>query len=505
MKRRFLAISILVCWLFLVCAPGSSVKAQTDEITWDPPINLSNSEPTSTDPFLLADPAGVAHLFWAEKAGPQEGNQADTIMYTSWDGITWTRPVDIFFTPEDEGNPKATHPRAVLDENGRIHLVWMTEPNAPNNAVKYSSANAWEAGSASAWQPSVTLAADLTGQKYSIDIGYNPQQGLHLLYARGTGAASGGRSVAYMRSMDGGETWTEPVDIYRISDLKRGASDTRLLLEPPNRIYASWTEWDDSGNGQAIVFTRSLDNGATWERARPLDVTIGLEYERDWNNMALIGDGQIVSIWEGGWRAYRGAMYSYDAGVTWTEPIDVFPWLIGDNGSVEFVRDSNNVLHVFLANRVREGNLNRGERAGLWHSVWEGGTRWREPNLASLRGNDENMTNPKVTIVNGNRIVAAWYRSQVFEIIVMTGRIENAPEIPSSAWVTPTPPLPAGTPVETATPQVAESAGATAIPTNFSNPVVPNNPGSKVLLGLLPSILVVTSIVIIWQRKIRGK
>jgi hypothetical protein len=72
-------------------------------------------------------------------------------------------------------------------------------------------------------------------------------------------------------------------------------------------------------------------------------------------------------------------MYSYDGGVTWSEPIDTFPWLIGENGFVEFAYDSNNSLHLFVAQRVREGYSERGDRIGLWHSVWEGGTRWREP------------------------------------------------------------------------------------------------------------------------------
>ena len=44
------------------------VFAQASEILWSSPQNVSNTPDfTSTDPFLLADPAGYAHLFWAER------------------------------------------------------------------------------------------------------------------------------------------------------------------------------------------------------------------------------------------------------------------------------------------------------------------------------------------------------------------------------------------------------------------------------------------------------
>ena len=66
---------------------NSEVNAQNGGIIWEEPFNISQSDSTSTDPFLLSDPAGFVHLFWAEKKSEQPTNNPDTLMYTRWDGI----------------------------------------------------------------------------------------------------------------------------------------------------------------------------------------------------------------------------------------------------------------------------------------------------------------------------------------------------------------------------------------------------------------------------------
>ena len=216
----------------------------------------------------------------------------------------------------------------------------------------------------------------------------------------------------------------------RIPDPKSGASNNRLLVDEDGNLFTTWSEWDQSGNGQAIYFSKSMNNGKSWENATKLTQRTGREYERDWNSIAFLDNKQIVSIWEGGWRAYRNAMYSYDNGDTWTEPVDAFPGIIGENGFIEFDRDSNGTLHMFFANRTREGNtLKTGE--GLWHSIWEGDEFWSEPILSSP---NINMLNPKAVIVLGNSVMTAWYTGADREIITMSGRIVDAASVAAITW-----------------------------------------------------------------------
>lgn len=485
--------------------PGAQAAAQRIDIEWSRPVNLSNSTTTSTDPFLLSDPAGVAHLFWAEKRGETPGNQADTIIYTSWNGLTWSEPVDIFISPLSDGNPMATFPRAVLDEDGQIHLIWMSQPNYPSFSLNYSTVPAWEASESGAWAPPRQISNDLTGQKYSADIAYHPDMGLHVAYARGIGRV-GGRGVAYIHSADGGVTWSEPVNIYNTAASDRGASDIRLLLDPPNRMYASWTEWDRSGNGQAVYFAASTDKGQTWEKPFPLAVRRGDEYERDWNNMVLLGPGRLVSVWEGGFRAYRGSMVSEDGGATWSPPVDAFPWLIGDNGSVEFVRDGSNRLHLFLANRVREGYEEAyGNKFGLWHSVWQEDGRWGEPTLQTFMGGEEGMTNPKVTVIRGNQIIAVWYGSMVYEIIAQVGTIQGADEILPVAWEK-KPALTPTTAVITPDATVVEIPGPSPTATvHFEDVTAAENPGNPVFVGAFSTIAFIVAAIVFFARQNRNR
>jgi hypothetical protein len=497
-------IPCLVILILIISLQGvftQPARAQISDIVWEPPINISNSpDATSTDPFLLADPTGKAHLFWAEKKSSLPGNQPDTLMYSVWDGKNWSRPLDIFFSPESDGTPVVAYPRAVMDERGFIHLIWLAQPHFPRYALYYSSVHVSRSTEVQAWQPREVLADDLTGTKYSADLGYAPEMGLHVLYARVQQGASPPeeRAVTYTNSKDFGKTWSDQKDIYKISDPQGGASDVRLLLEPPTNIYATWTRWDFSGNGQAIVFSRSLDQGYSWEAARAITNRIGNEYERDWNNMALLGPGQIVTMFEGGWRAYRHAMYSNDAGVTWSDPIDTFPWLIGENGTVEFARDSNGTLHLFIAQRVREGYEGRGDAnlASLWHSVWQGGQRWSDPVFAGAR---VNLINPKMVITGGNRVVTAWYTQGGSEITVMVGKIQSAPYLAQET-------LPGYTPEATAMPVATATHTSTTDPyptpgqNNFNSVLPePSGTGDALVIGLVSSLALFLVVALVFK------
>ena len=155
--RRTLAwICALIGIGLLLSYSSAPVLAQASEIRWSTPQNVSNSpDLTSTDPFLLADPAGYAHLFWSEKVSRAPGEQPETIMYTRWDGRAWTKPNDIFFAPPQELTQVIVYPHAVIDEEDIIHLIWLGEPNAPSYTLFYSSVHASQAGSAQAWRPRV--------------------------------------------------------------------------------------------------------------------------------------------------------------------------------------------------------------------------------------------------------------------------------------------------------------------------------------------------------------
>ena len=520
---RVWLLSIVICLLIFVW-PGEAAAGPGDVVNCSAPYNISNSAGySSVDPFLLADPAGLVHLFWAErKTGEPDAipNVPDSLMYAVWNGEVWSEPIDIFISPPENFNKKIAGIRAVIDDQGIIHLVWL----GPDDTFFYSSARADKARSGRAWRQPVKMANDQTGTQYSIDLAYEPPQTIHILYGRSQ--EDDLRSISYVRSDDGGYRWSELIDVHIFTDPERGASNTRLLVTGPNQIYASWTEWDTSGNGQGVYVTHSLDGGQTWDFPVLLDERTGNEYERDWMTLAVLDENQMIAFWEGGFRAYPQAQYSYDGGLTWSEPIDTFYWLIADNGYINMVRDSAGRMHAFLPRRVREGydskclelpgcaNTDSGD--ALWHSVWEGGTHWREPqpvggftypsitgDLASVGGNYIS-----VAFNGGNEFVTAWFDYTYFELMVMQCEIEDAPAVAPQPWPAPTP-----TPTMTPTSMPEESVSPVGNTPEPTRPLAPAdsdlpqsdengtdvNPGLPVLLGVIPALALIMAIALFQQ------
>lgn len=500
-----LGLFALIFSLHFVSPPPVMALAPGDVNSCTSVRNLSNSPGyTSVDPLLLASPDGSVHLFWAERIyGEPDAvpNVPDALVYASWNGASWSQPIDIFLSPRERFNKRINGIRGILDHDGNIHLIWI----GPDNLFFYSSAHSTEASMASAWRKPLVLANDQSGTQYSVDITHSGSQTLHIVYGQENLEGPASRSVRYIRSDDGGLTWSLPRDIYLFPQLDRGPSNVRIVADEAyggQRLYATWTEWDGTGNGQAIYFARSLDGGDTWEDPVVLDRRVGGEYERDWVTLAVLGEDELIVFWEGGWRAYRQAQYSYDGGESWTEPIDTLDWLIADNGFAEFLRDSTGRLHLFVFQRVREGNDDKGNIEGLWHTTLDGKQDWREPQLV---GNPSNGNFVSVAISGGNELFASWFDYTNFDIYVRRCQIEGAPAISPQPWIRETSEAVAvaGDETPTATPPAPVESGTGAQPvnptTNFDPVVTQNNqdPLFMLVIGIVPALLLVV-LVLAW-------
>jgi hypothetical protein len=510
-QKLKIVVGIALAGLAATMFPLQMAVAQEkpgDVVNCSPIRNMSNTpDYSSVDPLILADSAGVVHLFWTERVtgSPDDiANTPDAILYSAWNGESWSPPIDLFLSPAEIYNRRTNAVRGVIDDEGNIHLTWI----GPENTFFYSSAHAAYANQATAWRPPVYIAQDQSGAQYSGDINFMSPDTLHIVYGRDP-EDSRNQTIVHIRSTDGGQTWSEPQTIYTVPYVERGASNIRVWVNPPDKVYATWTEWDLSGNGQANFFARSLDNGQTWEEPVMLDERQGFEYERDWTTLAATGENDLIAFWEGGYRAYRQAQYSYDGGATWSDPIDTLDWLIADNGFAEFVRDGAERLHLFVFQRIREGNEDRnpynGEGNGLWHSAWEGGTTWRQPQIVG----EPNLGNfATVAVRGGNELFAAWFSYLDLEVSVIQCQFHDTPAIPLQPW-SEVPPMPVYVTVEptavieTATPAPTPTT-VTAGPASFSSTAAPTaDPGSAILVGVVPAFFIVAIIVVVvgWQKR----
>jgi hypothetical protein len=522
-------IKILVITLLFSISPGSSSKAwaQSPDSSWTEFINISRTATASTIPCIVADTAGNVHVFWSEDVGgetenillnpegtPQldaRGNQinyltgaGNTLYYTRWDGEAWIEPIDIIINPYG----LIEYPSSTVDIHGILHVIWVGSEGA-NTRLYYSRAVSWKANSAFAWSKPVVLAEPVLFAYYPATVVADSSGGIHILFSQ-LGTDPG----AYiLNSYDWGNTWSDPIYLYTTDDPSgnnEGVSTVRLIIDKEDHLHATWTRYDKGGNGKAIYYSQSRDLGKTW--SEPFEVAKWQPgwYEVDWLNVGVVGD-EIHLVWEGSSNvATQVERFSYDSGLTWSEPNYILPNIVGENGFANLVVDSANQLHLLVVKRGDGYTLSH----GIWYTSWEG-NHWRDPillgttissiySMASnfdehalsslLRGTftGNGLRYQEATIVNGN---------ELFVIVVneWDGEIWSSHTTLSSPFVLPRPyPQPTSTPTSTPTFISQFVNTSTPIPDYQFNGFPSNkgtNTGTLLLLGILPVLLLVVGLI----------
>ena len=175
--------------------------AQSQDIIWSRPLDISNTPQLSTHPAIVTDDYGYVHVFWSEEVGGPErqpgdvGGQGNSILYTRWDGTSWSQPVDILFVP---GEGIAEFVAVDVDAEQMLHAVWRGQSN-----FYYSNAPSGQADSAHAWKTPIVVATGSAQSREESDILADDAGTVHIVYAT-QGSEAG---VYHTRSFDSGETW----------------------------------------------------------------------------------------------------------------------------------------------------------------------------------------------------------------------------------------------------------------------------------------------------------
>lgn len=334
--------------------------AQTDDVVWTRPANLSNTPQLSTHPAIVTDDYGYVHVFWSEEVGglarqPGDlGGEGNTIFYTRWDGAGWTPPVDILFVP---GEQIAEFVAVDVDAENRLYAVWTGQSNFYS-----SSASSWQAGSAHAWSTPIILAVDSARSAWESDIAADASGGLHIVYAT-RGDMPG---IYHIRSLDGGKSWLPP---FRLSDpfalLEHSFSHVKLVVDGAGCLHAVWQTTQNEGYGQAVYYARSVDGGAHWSAPWQFGYRDPGDIFVEWPYLTARGDAEIHLIYIDGSNKGRLHRISLDNGETWSEPCYILPELEGINGYVIPVVDGVGGMHLIANMRTRASQL-----VGIYYAHW---------------------------------------------------------------------------------------------------------------------------------------
>ena len=530
--RLFLTLSILSMILSVSDQP---VSAQSPDGKWSDFEDISNTPTASTFPCIAADKEGNVHVLWTEDVGGSmrnylnnpdgtpildpRGNHinylahaGNTLYYTRWDGKSWLEPIDV----QTNLSGAILYPQVAIDFKGVMHVVWFANVGS-DSKLYYSRVMADKAGSVREWSQPQELAVSILDAYYPVDITTDTTGGIHIIYS----AIGSGPGAFVINSYDGGDTWSTPIQLYSTSDergIQEGVSPVRLISDPTGRLHAAWTRYDADGNGKAIFYSQSRDQGQTW--TKPFEVAtwqVGW-YEVDWLSVGVVGD-EIHLVWEGSsLTASQAERISQDGGQTWSDPEYILPNIQGENGFTDLVTDSANQLHLLVVKRGDPSTLSH----GIWYSTWEN-DHWQDPVLLGttnstlysqarqlseqspqtlidvLRGTltGNGLRYQKSVIVNGNILLTVVVNEWDGEIW-STHTTLSAPFVPPEAYAQPSP-----TPTRLSTTPI-QSVLQTPTPLALPMSEIPvesgnGNPLNPILISVFSAMLVIIGVIIIWR------
>jgi len=373
-KNLVKIIHLLVVLVLLASGASTpSVVAQTGAMSWQRPVNLSNSPESSGRPAIVTDAYGYVHVFWSEEVGGKSIlnipgaliRNGNTILYTRWDGTSWTQPIDILLVP---GDSVAEYVAATVDKENQIHLVW-----TGNSDFYYSMAPAWKAQLANSWTTPEVVATGSARSQWESGIVADDSGNIHIAYAT-SGDDAG---VYHVLSTDGGMTWQAPTRLSGALDaLEVSLSNVRIIADGGRRLHVIWQTNEAEGFGQGIYYTRSVDEGRTWAVPTQMAYKDPGEYGVTFPSIASVGESELHLIYvDGPWHIGRYHRISQDGGETWSEPVHVFADFEGINGYPIFLVDGNGGLHLVITWRTRT------QIGGTYYARWLG-TTWSPMELA---------------------------------------------------------------------------------------------------------------------------
>lgn len=476
-----IAVSIGMAALLLLwnwCVFGAS----QGDILWSVPRNLSNTPQLSTHPAIIADDYGYVHIFWSEEVnGPVRrpgdlGGDGNSILYTRWDGVGWTPPVDILFVP---GEPVAEFIAVDLDSENRLHVVWTGQDN-----FYYSNALSWKAESAHAWRMPVVIASGSARSRTESSIIADANDVLHIVYAtRGDGAG-----IYYTCSQDAGATWTSPSRLSQpFGLLEVSFSNVKMITDDLGYLHVVWQTNQHEGYGQAVYYARSVDGGMHWNTPWQFGYRDPGDIFVDWPYLAIRDDGEIHLIYVDGGTRGRLHRITLDNGETWSEPRYILSELEGINGYVFPVVDETGDMHLIANMRTYGDNV-----VGIYYAGWDGAGWSPAVPLDNSSPAAPSAHYAAAAVRLGYEIYVVYTDISVGDIWILQGRLSYLEPVsvattPRPETVMPDTPAPYDTPVIAA----PDIESASSKPEWHSQPSGQTSEWTAVVLGLLSSILFV--------------
>jgi hypothetical protein len=355
---------------------------QNSPLTWST-RQLSDSTSSIGQVAIAADQTGVVHVFWDQR----NPDDTQSLFYGRNEGDSWTindiRVGDVHV------------PRAQVDGNGLLHLLWT---DGQSSDLMHSSASAGAAALIPSWSPPVTVAE---GPLFDTDFAIDAHETLH---AVGTSIRNDAPSVQYFRSIDGGETWSRLAQ-FSTSDRDLQPDRPRLAVAQDGTLHLVWGVIPRMGlyGGLGVYYSHSQDGGNTWSapaRLDPVDLK-GKELGAWQASIIAIGDSDVHIVWNAHSLAGRRFhQLSRDGGLTWSHAEPVLGTLVSQTGPNPMIADGSGTLYLISA-----GTPVWGQRQGVYIAPWNG-SQWLDPQLVDTASDEPHWL--RTAVSTGNTLHLVW-------------------------------------------------------------------------------------------------
>lgn len=313
---------------------GASNMGPTE---WSAPVDFSESpEIVSTNPILICDSGQNTHAMWAEN-----DDQQMRVYYRTDRTGAWSVKNDILSAQS------IAFLDAAITPNGTLHLVWV---NGNTADLMYTSAPLQFAGDARRWQPSRLLISGL-GATTSVMSGAgtirSDQNGrLNVIIARKDDESAQSHTLYYLHSDDNGTSWSEPATVATLVAPEPSYVFGGVALDQIGRIHVAWDMRSmQYASFSQLGYLRSVDGGISWSESvllatgsRPFGVAMLAVF--------AFGKDEIHLTWDTPDRLHR---WSQDGGDTWSAPVPIMALGAAFGGFNKLAKDSAGTLHVISA------------------------------------------------------------------------------------------------------------------------------------------------------------
>lgn len=287
-------------------------------LTWSDPraLNSNAAHDWGDDeaPDVATDDNGRWVVVWqsSDSLGNTKGGDRDILFATSTDaGSTWSPP-DVVDASARSDVGFDTSPRVAADAGGPsgTWLVAWSSGNAAEDRGDFQRGVkiARSEGDVTAWASPVSLSGANEDDRpdWGPRLAGNGRGDWICAWASSDDLGSSvgrDRDLLFVRSSDGGRTWTKRAALNREAAKDSGDDDTpELAVDSAGNWVAVWTSWDKRGAARGadadLLTAMSRDDGASWTRSYVLNTNGNDDHGED-TTPALATDG--AGLWIAAW------------------------------------------------------------------------------------------------------------------------------------------------------------------------------------------------------------